>query len=510
MMLVPPLADIERSAESQAERQVAKLIDDIDMGEGAVAFHSIRLRSHRSKKQSEIDFLLLIDGVVIVLEVKGGGISVEDRIWWTVTRYGERRRLKEPPMKQAQDAGYALQDIFSEDKAGWYAWEAVVVTPDIKEVPRSVEWKASHWLTAASMGVEEFSDSLKRIVDEASGAPRNRKIEPHDGLRRRLFRNFTKLPALSVRSGQVLERQNQATQEQAAVLAAVGANPRVLVRGGAGTGKTLVLCEVAKQEASRRSPGSSDGPKVLVTCLSEGLVPVISEQVAGYGITVVAFRGLETSDRYDVVLVDEAQDLMNSADMDGLDSLLIGGLDSGRWRMVLDPNSQVHVDGVFDEDVYGVVESSAVQLDLPRNVRNTKTIVHLVNDYLAADVGDPGTVEGEKPYWDLDSQGDVEAAADRARELIEEGADRDSIWLVDMSGDAGVMSKNGIGVKEPREVKGLEQQHIVAFGWPDTWDQASVSAVYVSLTRARVSLSILLTRDQVDSIANMLSRRGTA
>ena len=45
----------------------------------------------------------------------------------------------------------------------------------------------------------------------------------------------------------------------------------------------------------------------------------------------VQFEALPSDSRWDVVLVDEAQDLMNSPDMDRLDTVLEGGRAGGRW-----------------------------------------------------------------------------------------------------------------------------------------------------------------------------------
>ena len=59
MILVPDLTDIEKNATSDAERRIARLLRDVDGDSDAVAFHSVKLRSHAYKQQAEADFIVL-------------------------------------------------------------------------------------------------------------------------------------------------------------------------------------------------------------------------------------------------------------------------------------------------------------------------------------------------------------------------------------------------------------------------------------------------------------------
>ena len=72
MILIPDLADIEKNAGSYAERRIARLLRDVDGDVDAVAFHSVKLRSHSYKQQAEADFVIIWKGIVVVVEVKGG------------------------------------------------------------------------------------------------------------------------------------------------------------------------------------------------------------------------------------------------------------------------------------------------------------------------------------------------------------------------------------------------------------------------------------------------------
>src|SRR5665647_3703759 len=115
------------------------------------------------------------------------------------------------------------------------------------------------------MSTDGLGTALDTIVAGARRAPTGRKLARTDELRVRLFGEFTRIPVIDAQRGAVLEEQNLATAGQARVLAALARNPRVLVSGGAGTGKSVVLVEGAKQDADQ-------GRSVLITFRSPELV----------------------------------------------------------------------------------------------------------------------------------------------------------------------------------------------------------------------------------------------
>lgn len=502
MILVPDLADIEATAASDAERRVARVLSAIDGPEGAVAFHSVALRTHETKQQTEADFVVLWKNVVILVEVKGGGVSKHDGLWYTVDRRSDWKRLRESPMRQAQSAMHALRAILHEEGIGWYAREAVVITPDIDAPPPTVEWKGSHWWAKEEMSVAAMTAAFETVADEAKTAPHGVKVARLDLLRARLFGEFTRMPVIDAQRGAVIEEQNRATDDQARVLSALSRNQRMMVIGGAGTGKSLVMAEAAKQEAS-------EGRSVLITFHSPALVDFFSPRIAGRAIDLRPFSALGGEKKYDVVLVDEAQDLMNADGMDALDAVIKGGRAGGRWRMFLDPNNQAHVDGSFDQDVYELVSDEALLLDLNRNVRNTRAIVHVVQEYLGADIGDPGIVNGERVQWRwAGTKADVAAAEGMARELVDGGVRREDIWIIRATSDtAPVRSAAGFTVTSPRYAKGLEAEHVIVCDLPEVYDEHGLAGFYVAVTRPRVTLHVVASKDDKQRLQELVRKQ---
>jgi hypothetical protein len=487
MILSPDLKTILETADSEAERLVARLLLHVVGDMDAVAFHSVKLRSHRHKQQAEADFVILWKGVAVVVEVKGGGVRKIDGKWWTVNRRQEWVAFKEPPMDQANGAKMALREILHEDGLGWYADQHAVITPDVDDLNRAVGWYPSHWLAKADMTVDGITAALDEIISRAPSAHAGTKRARIPDIRERLFGEFSRLPRIDAQRGAVLEEQNHATAGQAKYLEGLARSPRILVLGGAGTGKSLVLAEGAKQEADQ-------GRSVLITFKSPGLTSFFSALVGDREIDVIPFRDLLADRTYDAVFVDEAQDLMTAEDMDRLDAVIEGGRANGRWRMFLDRNNQAHVDGAFDEDIFELVLEEGVEFGLPMNVRNTKPIVHVVQSYLGADIGDPGIVHGEPLHWhDIDRSADVAAAEELAEQLVADGAKPSSIWIIDTSSSAEpITTKRGFTITSPKYAKGLEADRVIVCNLPEAFDHAGSAAFYVSATRARVGLHILM------------------
>lgn len=485
MILSPDLQDIERTAQSDAERKFARLLHVVPSAE-AVAFHSVKLRTAPGKQMAEADFVILWKGVAIIAEVKGGGVKKFEGAWYTIDRNGDNHKLKSSPIDQARDAMFALRDILKEDGLGWFPSEAIAVTPDIDHPPTDVAWKATHWLAKESMTANALSSALDVVARSAPDAPRGAPAARIDELREHLFGEFSRLAVIDAQRGAVIDEQNTATAEQTRVLAGLAKNQRILVLGGAGTGKSVVLAEAAKQEAAA-------GRSVLVTFRSPGLRTFFEPRLAGRAIEVREFDSIDPTSRFDVLLVDEAQDLMCADAMDVFDGVLAGGRERGRWRMFLDQNNQAHIDGCFDVDVFEIVRTEGIEYDLSKNVRNTRAIVHMVQEYLGADVGDPGIVNGERIQWETVPEGESRAQAIRiAKSFKKDGVKAADVWVIPAFGAESLDEVvGGIRILGPRVAKGLEAEHVVVCELPMEYSASALAALYVAVTRARVTLHVV-------------------
>ncbi|MDN5851988.1 MAG: NERD domain-containing protein, partial [Actinomycetia bacterium] len=218
MILSPDLTTILATATSDAERRVAHLLVHVDGGSDAVAFHSVKLRSHRHKQQAEADFVVVWKGVVVVFEVKGGGVRCREGQWWSIDRRQEWNLLRESPMDQANGAKTALRNILKENGLGWYADQHAVITPDVDDLNKAIGWYPSHWLVAGDMTVDGLTRAFDEIVSRAPPPPPRTRRAPVREVRERLFGEFTRLPRIDVQRGAVLAEQSRATSGQARYL----------------------------------------------------------------------------------------------------------------------------------------------------------------------------------------------------------------------------------------------------------------------------------------------------
>lgn len=498
MKLVPPLNYM--NPQSMAERRVAALLDQIDSSDQAVAYHSVHLPEHEYKAMAEADFVVLWKGVIVVLEVKGGNIRREQGVWIFRDRFGVDHKKAEGPWQQAQSAMFALRKrVEAKLVSPRYPYASMVVTPD-QILGADVEWAPWEYAGNADMTVSRFEKRL----DHAAGVARSH--HGHDSpqsfkpLRAILRSDFDRMGRLSDEADMIDRQMVSLVEGQAELLEGLEDNPRMIIKGGAGTGKTLLAAEAAARRAA-------EGKRVLFTCRSEAVVRLVADLVKGADVACVAFEELDGDQQYDVVVVDEAQDLMNVEAIATLDLILEGGIDSGMWWMFLDQNNQAHIDGCFDHDMLTEILRIGVQYTLRLNCRNTQPIITQTQTLLGADLGAPRVGAGPRVIskhvlTPKDAAEEIDAELARLRDggvspreiaIVTVGADpRDSVAWQTAAARRGALGQpsetKGLKLWTPKQIKGLEARHVLVVDVDDLGETHALSHLYVAMTRARISL----------------------
>ena len=209
------------------------------------------------------------------------------------------------------------------------------------------------------------------------------------------------------------ERQRsieEATEQQTMIIRMLEEVPRVIIDGGAGTGKTHVATRVARRAANRDQ-------RVLLTMFNIYLEDHLREVMAGSDVEVrrihaemmriaeleppadadpnwwgetlpraaLARMGDGFEPPYDMLVIDEAQDLVPELTLDVLDRLVVGGLAQGLvWAAGDFQRQGIHHRDVQPDDslreffVRRMIGAAPIRLD--RNVRATPELVEFIDD----------------------------------------------------------------------------------------------------------------------------------
>ena len=482
------------------------------------AMHSLNLPRHEYKRFGEIDFLVCGPDGLFVLEVKGGGISCKDGIWTTTNRYGEAQRLLESPFKQAEGALHGLRGKLPASLANHLVVGYGVVMPDIDRLPQSSEWDQA--VLADGRDFRQFEKWLERFIRYwRTKDPRKPATSPSqlNLLQQYLRPDFEAVLPLHVSAHAVERRIARLTQEQLQLINVVEANPRVICSGGAGTGKTMLALELAKRWCA-------SGMKIALTCHSPWLKGFL-ERNAVPGLTVSLAESIHVAakrvgiEKFDALIVDEGQDILNMDALSFLDNYLSSGISEGRWCFFHDSNNQSGLCGSYVSDAYDYLESFCpARIPLKTNCRNSLPILKRIQADLDADIGNSGVGDGPavRQIDVVDASGAIQALEKELRSLVDrEGfypgdivilspfafarswasslpADLcSSISVLDETSSRNVARKK-IGFAEIGDFKGLESEVVVLVDMARPGHCKTLRPYhYVGMSRARALLSMV-------------------
>lgn len=409
---------------SNAERRLFEVIRDAPGTEDWVCLHSLGLARHARKRRGEIDFLLLTLKGIFVLEVKGGGVARDGGIWRFTDRYGDVHEKHESPFDQASSGMFALEEDIrheyqQDERRSRLLFGFGAMFPDIVFNDTGAEADSRQVYDARDRRrpITQFIDRLAAYCRECDS--RNRYVPtPKDieAVTAFLRGDFDLIPSLGVLVDAAAEQLLTLEREQYAVLDALEQypKPRMLVQGGAGTGKTLLAVEAARREA-RKGQGDvlllcynrllacfletkikaehSQGSRIIV----KSIFSLLNELIESSSLAEEFQQRREATDSdttyrelfpeyaplaliestvrpYRTLVVDEAQDMMTQELLDVIDGYVDGGLESGRWWIFCDVNNQAAVFGTFDEKAMNRLERFGSLAILSTNRRNTKPV----------------------------------------------------------------------------------------------------------------------------------------
>jgi hypothetical protein len=234
-----------------------------------VVFYSKRLQgaSMFGKRECEIDFIIWNQrDVLICLEVKGGTLSYDgpqDR--WLQNGVA----MAKGPDRQASSACHALLDALRDElrsvNTGW-----ALCFPQCNVVLGAAPTSIPLVRIIDESAMADVATAIARVEADIRSAYRKSGVTPTES--NQLFSRLTSgigfVTTLGVRIAREAGQLIQVTDEQLEVLNDLELNPRMIVHGAAGTGKTILAQEFAKRLASQ-------GRSVLLLFYNRGIAKTV-------------------------------------------------------------------------------------------------------------------------------------------------------------------------------------------------------------------------------------------
>jgi hypothetical protein len=531
---------------------------------GWVVLHSLDLKKHQSKIEGELDMVVLVPGQgVLCIEVKGCDVSRLDGKW--IYPYGTSI---EGPFKQASRAMHSLRDYlvdkdrslsklmffsavvftrvnFDEQSPEWHPWQFI---NKLSFVRRPVSYNINNIFIRAHQHVASCSSSVSWYSGVHS-RPSESQVRKMIALLRDNFE-------YSVSSRSDLEsleqRITQFTDEQFESLDLLRENERVLFKGPAGTGKTFLALEAAKRAVF-------EGKRVLLVCYNSLLGEWLEAQTELFSddpiklkcgtfhsllleiakvppkntaeywrkeLPVIAADRL-LDDKYpwpifDMLVIDESQDLLEEEYLDVLDLLLKGGLAGGKWAFFGDferqaiymaegsRGAQKAIESLCDRAPHHAKYSLRINCRNARQIADTLAITSglapgyrkVLHDIEGADV-DPlfyssaAEQESKLAYAILDLKktfkaGEIVVLSMRNDESSCAGGASSIIAGIKLSPIRKVQDGYTIPFTSVHAFKGLEAPAVIITDIDILNDERARALLYVAMSRARVRLFLLM------------------
>jgi Nuclease-related domain/AAA domain/UvrD-like helicase C-terminal domain len=554
---------------SEAEHDVFELLR-AQLSPDWTCLHSIGLARHERKVWAEIDFVLIGPPGIFCLEVKGGHVARGDGVWIFRNRHGNENTKREGPFEQVGSAAGALRGFFRRERRETLnsIVSYGVVMPDVACTMRGpdVDPEVVVDQTTIGEGMRRYTERLveiwtPRYRQQRGCDPSELSRRDRDDIVALMRGDFDLVPSLPTRIGWAERELIRLTEEQSELLRRLEENPRVLVRGAAGTGKTVIAVE----EASR---AARSGARVLFLCFNRLLASSLQKS-APEGVTVATLHsfmsklirdaGLDgelpdadaddlyehffpvlslealakpaAPELFDMLVVDEGQDILLDNYLDVLEQLVAGGLRQGRWRIFYDPQQNIF-QGIGGPAMERLLSLNPTRYTLTVNCRNTEQVATATAMYSGCE-GLESPVQGPKveTLWYRDEPDQRRTATNCVGRLLSQGvrpADitvlaTDSLnksclaagWSSDIGArladaTSGPVHDDGaVRFSTIQAFKGLESDAVVLLDAVTATD-ASRYLTYVGASRARIVLVILLDTRQSEEIAARYARFGEA
>lgn len=567
--MIPP--QISLDCRSPGERILFDRFKDDPSTRNWVVLHSLGVTRHFTMIEGEIDFVVIVPGEgVLCLEVKAGNVRRREGIWYYGSEPFQTSSIK-GPFKQASEAMHAIREYIkrSDPSLRKILFFSGVLFTYVYFDDVSPEWHPWQYADRGVLSRLPVSTCCLNILCKAHEHIRNLpagktwydpvQSRPTEDQVKRLV-NILRSDFEYVVSGRATLEETEKeiqrfTEEQFSALDVLEENDRIIFKGPAGTGKTFLAVEAARRSLLA-------GKSTLLLCYNKLLGQWLTDQTRTFPqkspglfkagtlhnflLQLSGLRAIEAADSSfwtrkvpeavidrallgavrapfcDMLIIDEAQDLITEEYLDVLDLLLEGGLAGGKWAIFGDferqsiyirqeLNGNLNIPAMINQRV-------PVHFNFPLriNCRNTEPIAVGVELICGLRPRYSRILQGQGPDIDIDFYDSQEEQVERLRSILETLKDcfRPSEIVVlsnreDKSSCAGILqprdpssslrplrTKGGegraVGYSTIQAFKGLESPAVILTDIDRITGERAEALLYIGISRARLRLFMLM------------------
>ena len=353
-----------------------------------VVMHSLDIPEHKKKTDGEADFTLLVpDQGIIIMEIKSSPyIEVKNGQWY----FGKIKEKRESPFKQAVGNKHSIKENLTKESDKRFNnilfGHCVIFTNWVATLPKSLEYKPWQYLTKPKLYDQSgkisgttlisfirniFKNIEKQFPERYSPDASRFDLNLLKKAINYMRPNVAYYMSPKTRKMQKDEEIKRYTAEQFSYLEDfLPSNTRTVINGPAGTGKSLIAIETARRTSANKK-------KVFLTCynqlfgewLKKQVEPdpnIICDRFIGFMMNLANIprkwsprhnriffselpnvvheyltkHPLKEEEKFDEIIIDEAQDLCTEEFFLIYGQILKGGLNDGTIRMFGDFKEQ--------------------------------------------------------------------------------------------------------------------------------------------------------------------------
>lgn len=570
-MLIPDNIDIFDSA---GEKLLYLKFKNDTTSANFYVLHSLFTNYHLKNISGELDFLVLAPGHgIFAIEVKHGKVWRSDGKWHFENKKGEVTVKFKSPFAQVDGTMNSVRKFIlkklEKDKKAHAHFSKILFGTGIAFtgmndfIDFGTEGHSWQVFTRSSLNIpiSYFIDSLskgwhnenkdKYFYDVNLSRPSDEDCKMIVKLLRGDFDiNYSDINKINDNE-QLIEEY---TKEQFSLLDFVNYNNRCLIQGAAGTGKTLMALELVRRNIA-------EGKKVAFFCYNRKLGAKLNTSVkkikgnnssgvyAGtlhsflsQGTELETYAGekeatnfftdilpldfllhnetFEESDKFDIIIIDEAQDLITLNYLEVFDSLLKGEISRGRWIFFGDfSNQAIYLNQPVETlDLLGAMTNFTKFPPLKINCRNTKKIA--IQNTLLTGTEKPEfnnhSIEGEEIVNKFPAKNKrIECIEEIIEDFIKREVPLQKITLLSPKRlESGYMAaseklntwiEKGLTFSTVQSFKGLENTFIILFEFDHLLTDEFQRLLYIGISRAKQQLYIILNNELIEDYQKLIA-----